>query len=132
MLIDDSFLDRLLRQALLSDRYRYAYLLHKTPTSPSQRMFNALLPQTRIPIHRHPNKDETYVIVKGHICVCFYNIDGSIISSYELSMANHNKAIVIPQGQWHSVKVLEPSVIFEVCDGPYVPLNELDILEIRA
>ena len=30
---------------------------------------------------------------------------------------------------WHTIEVLEPSVIFEVKDGAYEPLRECDILK---
>ena len=35
--------------------------------------------------------------------------------------ANCNYAIVIPAGMWHSINVIEPSVIFEAKDGAYIP-----------
>ena len=35
----------------------------------------------------------------------------------------------IPKGQWHAVEVIEPSVILEVKDGPYMPLQPEDTLD---
>jgi hypothetical protein len=29
----------------------------------------------------------------------------------------------IPQGVWHTVNVIEPSVIFEAKDGVYIPIK---------
>ncbi|HIR34224.1 MAG TPA: cupin fold metalloprotein, WbuC family, partial [Candidatus Coprenecus merdigallinarum] len=37
--------------------------------------------------------------------------------------------IHIPAGQWHSVEVIDPSVILEVKDGPYMPLQPEDTLD---
>ena len=34
-------------------------------------------------------------------------------------------------GQWHSVNVLEPTVILECKDGPYEPIGEEDILAVE-
>ena len=40
-----------------------------------------------------------------------------------------NYGIHIPANQWHTLDVLESgSVLFEVKDGPYTPLDEKDIL----
>ena len=41
-----------------------------------------------------------------------------------------NYGVHIPANQWHTLEVLDSgSVIFEVKDGPYMPLGENDILE---
>lgn len=37
--------------------------------------------------------------------------------------------IHIPKGQWHSVEVIRPSVILEVKDGPYTPLQPEDTMD---
>ena len=37
--------------------------------------------------------------------------------------------IHIPAGQWHTLEVLESgTMIFEVKDGPYTPLEEEDLM----
>ena len=39
-------------------------------------------------------------------------------------------ALNIPAGQWHTVEVLESgTVIMEVKDGPYEPIQDCDILK---
>lgn len=128
MVIDEQFLTQLIEQASVNNRKRQAYLLHKSFDAPSQRMLNAMVPGTEIPIHRHYKKEETYTILRGSIIVHFYNNDRETVESNELSAIGNNRMLVIPQGQWHSVEVLEPSVIFEVCDGPYTPLPKEDIM----
>jgi cupin fold WbuC family metalloprotein len=52
-----------------------------------------------------------------------------VIESVVLNPSKGNYGIHIPAGQWHTIEVLAPdSVIFEVKDGPYMPLSEDDIL----
>lgn len=128
MIINKFFLEGLLKKAENSNRKRYAFLLHNGPDSPSQRMLNALMPGTVVPIHRHSNTDETYSIIKGRIRIKYYDVNKVPIDEILLSPSLDNIMLVIPKGQWHTVEVLEPSVIYEVCDGPYNPLCQEDIL----
>ncbi len=84
-----------------------------------------------IPIHRHKNTAETYILLRGKIRVKFYNENGDITELFDLDPTIGNYGIDIPQGQWHRLEVLAPdSVIFEVKDGPYTPLSAEDILHI--
>ena len=53
MEINISLLDNLLEQAAASPRLRMNYDLRTSPEDGSQRMLNALLPGTVLPIHRH-------------------------------------------------------------------------------
>lgn len=45
---------------------------------------NAVEPGTEIPIHRHPTKDESFVILRGKVRSTTYNDDGSVIESVVL------------------------------------------------
>ncbi len=129
MVINSEILDGLQVEACNSERKRKAMLLHDSPLAPSQRMLNALEPGTQVPIHRHVSKDETYVLLRGNINVIFYNDSAEVVSTISLRKDADIQMLVIPKGQWHSVDVKVPSVIFEVCDGPYEPLQEKDILK---
>ena len=48
-------------------------------------MLNAVEPGTVVPIHRHPTKDESFVILRGKVRVTTHNDDGSIIEDVVLS-----------------------------------------------
>lgn len=41
-------------------------------------------PGTEVPIHKHPTKDETFVILRGKVRVTTHNDDGSIIDDVVL------------------------------------------------
>lgn len=123
MVVDKKLLEELIEQARVSERKRHAFLLHNSFKAPSQRLLNALLPETVVPIHRHLSKEETYTILCGRINVRFFDDDGKAVKNIELStLPSGNVLLVIPKGQWHTVEVIDPSVIFEVSDGPYKPL----------
>lgn len=86
-----------------------------------------------VPIHRHPTKDESFVILRGKVRVTTHNDDGSIIEDVVLSQESGNYGVDIPKGVWHMVEALElGSVIFECKVGAFVE-HEIDgILEVPA
>lgn len=130
-LLDKKLLKDLSNKARQSARLRMNYNLHKQLDAPAQRLFNALEPGTVLPVHRHQHTDETYILVSGKISVLNYNNEGTLESTIELSPAGANFGVHIPAGQWHTVEVLESdTVIFEVKDGPYTPLEPEDIMQI--
>lgn len=74
-----------------------------TPEDNSQRMLNALEPGTVLPIHRHPTKDESFVILRGKVRSTTYNDDGSVIDSVVLSQEDGVYGVDIPKGIWHKL-----------------------------
>ena len=45
---------------------------------------NAIGAGTKVTIHRHPTKDESFVVLRGKVKVTTYNDDGSVIESVVL------------------------------------------------
>lgn len=129
MIIDNSLLDKIQGEAENSDRLRMNYNFHESLDSKAQRLINVLLPGTELPIHRHLNTAETYVILRGRLVVSFYDDMGVETERFLLDPKNGNYGLQIPKGQWHGIEVLEPVVIFEVKDGPYTPITPDNILE---
>ena len=129
MLIDDTFLDSVSEQAKASPRLRMNYNLHDSLDAPAQRLINAMEPGTKFQIHRHQNTSASTFVIRGRVDVLFWNDNKEIISRYCLDPKNGVYGVNIPKNTWHSLEVLEPSVIFEVKDGPYRPLGEEDILK---
>lgn len=129
MIINKELLDKVSNEAKQSDRLRMNYNFHESLDSKTQRLLNALEPETKMPIHRHRHTAETYILLRGKIKVTFHEQDKSITSEYTLDPLQENYGVHIPVNQWHSLEVLESdSVIFEVKEGPYSPLTEKDIL----
>ena len=128
-LIDKKLLNTICTQARVDERLRKNYNFHETLDAPAQRLLNALQPGTELPIHRHPNTAETYILLQGSLRVLFYNCNKEWVDSAVLKTKGENFGIHIPAGQWHTIEVLEPdTVIFEVKDGPYTPFSEENVL----
>ena len=129
-LINEELLNEVTRQAQESPRLRMNYNLHDSLDAKAQRLLNALEPGTLLPIHRHPHTAETYLLLKGKIKVLYYNDQKELMETVVLEPKSGNYGIHIPKNQWHTLEVLESgSVIFEVKDGPYTPLEEKDVLK---
>lgn len=129
MKLDKELLDQISQKAKESPRLRMNYNLHDSLDSKAQRLFNALEPGTILPIHRHQNTDETYILIRGKIEVIFYDNDKNIVDRFIIDRETDTFGVHIPKGTWHTLEVLESgSVIFEVKEGPYQPISENDIL----
>ena len=131
MIITKQLLDELTAQAKASPRLRMNYNFHHSLEDKCHRMLNAIEPGTDIPIHRHPDKDESFVVLRGKVRSTTYNDDGSVIESVVLCQEDGLYGVDIPKGVWHKLESLESgSVVFECKEGPFVP-HEIDgILEL--
>ena len=138
MEFDKDFLGKLFEQAVTNPRLRQNIDLRTSPADTSQRMLNALLPGTKVPIHRHEDTTETVICLVGKLEEIIYeevneyiyeatSCCGDVtrqrkikeISRQILSPAEGKFGIQIPAGAWHAINVIEPSVIFEAKDGAY-------------
>lgn len=128
MLIDEKCLDSLLEGATESERRRMNFDLRTSPEDGSQRMLNAMLPGTVVPIHRHLDTTETVFVIRGRMTEVFYDDNGVECARYDLCPHEGRFGLQIPKGQWHTVVVEEPCVIFEAKDGEYNPQEEGDCL----
>src|SRR5690554_3582294 len=129
MLIDEKLLDSVTSKAKDSDRLRMNYNFHDSHDAKAQRLLNALEPGTVIPIHRHQHTAETYIVLRGAIKVLFYDDDRVLTDEFMVDPLDGVYGVHIPKGQWHTLEVLESgTMIFEVKDGPYTPLEEEDLM----
>jgi cupin fold WbuC family metalloprotein len=129
MIIDKKLLDSITEQAKKSPRLRMNYNLHGSLDAKAQRLFNALEPGTVLPVHRHVNTAESYILIRGKLNVIFYDDDSKIIEKTCLDLSMGKYGVHIPAGQWHTLEVLESgTIIFEVKDGPYTPITPDNLL----
>ena len=148
MKMDKAFLDGLLVQAQANPRLRQHYDLRTSPADTSQRLLNALMPGTVAPIHRHEDTLETVICLCGKLDEVIYEEVDALLSPLtaeeaaafdrgmdaqevtqekrfrevqriRLCPAEGQYGYQIPQGAWHTIEVMEPSVIFEAKDGAY-------------
>ena len=129
-IIDESLLNEVSAQAMESPRLRKNYNFHQTLEDKCHRFLNAVEPGTMVEIHRHPTKDESFVILRGRVRVTTYNDDGSVLESVVLCPQDGLYGVDIPKNVWHNVECLESgSVIFECKEGPFVPHEVEGILK---
>ena len=143
MEFDKEFLDKLFEQAMENPRLRQNFDLRTSSADTSQRMLNALLPGTKVPIHRHEDTTETVICLCGKLDEVVYEevilyengvsgfphgmdvqdvsrkVEYREIQRIHLCPAEARYGCQIPKGAWHTVEVIEPSVIFEAKDGAY-------------
>lgn len=141
--INNLLLQTLHKGALNSERKRVNFDLRTTMRDSSQRMLNALEPDTKVPIHRHLETTETVICLQGCMDVILYDIrQDEEMESHNCEISSNMIAkrmetnlfeirrvhlcpvegkygVQIPIGAWHSVEVYEPSTIFEAKDGAY-------------
>ena len=108
-------------------------------------MLNALLPGTDVPIHRHEETTETVICLCGKLDEVIYEevltygnasfggfsqgmdvqdvvrkVEYREVRRIHLCPAQSQYGCQVSKGAWHTVEVIEPSVIFEAKDGKYM------------
>lgn len=143
MEFNKEFLDKLFERATENLRLRQNFDLRTSSADTSQRMLNALLLGTKVPIHRHEDTTETVICLCGKLDEVIYEevilyengmsgfphgmdvqdvsrkVEYREIQRIHLCPAEARYGCQIPKGAWHTVEVIEPSVIFEAKDGAY-------------
>ena len=107
-------------------------------------MLNVLLPGTVVPIHQHKDTAETVICLCGKLDEVIYEevvsyendtddfqkgmnvqdvarkVEYREVQRIHLNPTETQYGCQVPKGAWHTVEVIEPSVIFEAKDGAYV------------
>ncbi|MBV8634127.1 MAG: WbuC family cupin fold metalloprotein [Burkholderiaceae bacterium] len=122
-------LDQLTTTAQQAPRQRSNTNFHPQLDAPVQRLAIAMEPETYVRPHRHRNSWELLNVLRGAFEVIVFTEQGEITERIRLS-ADKVRVLEMPAGTWHSVLSLEPgSVVFEVKQGPYVPLGPEDLAD---
>lgn len=131
MKITQAILDDLTAKAKASPRRRMNMDMRNGIDDQSQRMLNAIEPDSVVPIHRHQKSSETVVCLRGRVVEEYYDeLERTCTEAIELSPNGPVVALNIPAGQWHTLRSLESgSVILEMKDGKFEPLQECDVLK---
>ena len=136
MEINKDFLGKLFERAGENPRLRQNFDLRTSSADTSQRMLIALLPGTVVPIHRHEETTESVICLCSKLDVVIYeevaayenaaseampmgmdaqNVTRKVkhreMQRISLCPAEAKYGCQIPKGAWHTVEVIEPSVI---------------------
>lgn len=141
--LNGSLIDSLFEKAEASGRKRMNYDLRTSSNDGSQRMLNALLPRTKVAIHRHTRSSENIICLCGRMDAILLKETKEHVAITEdfdrgmnaqevtcrnvlveserihLCPANATFGCVVPAGTWHTVQVYDPSAINETKDGKY-------------
>lgn len=71
--INDELLNDLTEKACENQRLRINFNLHESLEHPVQRLLNAMEPGTILPVHRHVDTAETYIVVRGALKILVYS-----------------------------------------------------------
>ena len=77
MEFDKNFLSTLLQQAAENPRLRQNFDLRTSQADSSQRMLNAMLPETVVAIHKHDDTSETVICLYGKLDEVIYEATDS-------------------------------------------------------
>ena len=96
-------------------------------------MLNAVEPGTIMPIHRHHGSSETVVILRGKIRWIFYDDNGNETECVVLDADGEPRMLNVEKDRWHSLEcITSGAVLYESKDGPYHPLEEDEIFEMKS
>lgn len=133
MIIDTQLLDKVLSEAKASPRLKMNYNFHQSFEDKCHRILNAVEPGPVVPIHRHPTKDESFVVLRGKVRSTTYNGVSSVIESVVFCAEEGRYGVDIPKGVWHKLESLESgSVVFECKEGSFVPHEVDGILDVKT
>lgn len=124
--IDAALLDRTTQKAKESVRLRMNHNFHISEQEPLNRLLNAVEPGTYVRPHRHlnPDKVDAIVVLRGRLLSVVFDDNGEVADSVVLSPDEGVYGMEVAPGLWHTIVVLESgTVIYEVKEGPYVPLS---------
>jgi cupin fold WbuC family metalloprotein len=120
--ITNELIDTVVADARKSQRLRMNYNFHPELSDPVQRLLNALEPWTYIRPHKHINKEESFVLLRGTILAVSFNDDGTIRDHAILSQKSGILGIEFEENCFHMLTSLESgSAVFEIKEGPFVP-----------
>ncbi len=124
-IVTPKLLETLSQKAQASPRLRLNHNFHEDLADPINRMLNAFEPGSYVQPHKHPDKRELFVVLKGSLVVVLFDFDGNPAEFILLDLISGNHAVEIPIDTWHTIFALdEASVVFEVKDGPYIPISD--------
>ena len=86
------------------------YDLRDSENDISQKMLNAIEPEAKLTIHKHPTTDKVIVLLRGSVRMNLYDNGGRIINQNVLS-SDGMKIYIVPKCAWHNLESLESGTV---------------------
>lgn len=121
-LITESELAELMAKAEASPRRRSNRNLHEIPEDAIQRLFVAAKRDSYFRAHRHPDKWEFSIVVRGEFEVFTFDENGVITQRFRAGPDAGVKGFELLPNIFHTyVPLTDDGIFFEVKAGPYDP-----------
>ena len=121
-LITDEMFVQLISQAADSPRKRSHYNVHESPSDMVQKLFVAATTQSYFRPHRHTDKSEFALVLRGQFVVFSFDDAGNITGHQRIGEGSGVNGLELAQNTWHCWLALsDDAVFFETKQGPYDP-----------
>ncbi len=125
--VDDAFVERLIAQAKANPRKRMRLCLHKSSDDAVHEMIIAIAKDCYIRPHKHPQKTESFHIVKGSLWLFVFDHNGNVIEKFKMSERGNSDCFLyrLQKDYWHGMIPISDFVVFhETTKGPFTGQND--------
>lgn len=121
-LIKQELLGQLIQNAAEAPRQRSHFNVHETPEAMVQKLFVAATKRSYFRPHRHVDKEEFAIVLRGRFAVFCFDEQGNITERHLIGDATDIMGMQLPPNTWHCWLALsDDGVFFETKQGPYDP-----------
>lgn len=121
MTISEDLILELLEEARKNSGRKSRLCLHPNPEEIMQVTYLAFVQPYEDRIHKHPNRAEVLVPLKGKAEFRTFDENGNILRSNQM-LGGSGLSFSTESGEWHSLKVLTPEfIMIEIGKGPFAP-----------
>ncbi len=121
---DESCFATLMDMARQSPQRRSRICLHRSPTDAVHEMLLCLCRDSYIRAHRHPDKTESFHLIRGQLTVVLFNDSGEATDRISMGLPGSGRPFLyrLSSPIWHTV-IPETDFVFfhETTNGPFVP-----------
>ena len=122
-----ALLDELAAKAAASPRARAHHNIHASAADRVQRFLVVAQRDSYFRPHRHTNRAELAVLLRGEVDVLTFDAHGAVSGRHRVGAASEALAYETPPGTWHTLVPLGDGVAFlEVKEGPYDPATSTE------
>ncbi len=126
-LITDDMLGQLIQQASDSPRKRSHYNVHESLEDVVQKLLVAATTDSYFRPHRHRDKAEFALVLRGRFVVFTFDDQGNIVQQQIIGDGTGINGMELPPNTWHCwLSLSDDAVFFETKQGPYDPATASD------
>jgi cupin fold WbuC family metalloprotein len=123
--IEQDLLKSLIEIARENLNNKARFCLHPNPSDLLQITYLAFVNPYLDRIHKHPDKIEVIVPIRGQAIHNTYDSSGKVIRNLKLDSSNPVALSTTP-GSWHGIEILsENFVMLEIGAGPFLPTSTI-------